>query len=89
MVDFENEKKPVETGADGSLDVESGQVTTEVLYDKNGFELFPQPVQDDELDPLNWSPFQKHGILSIVMALWVARDSSESVCSSRQVLIFD
>lgn len=33
--------------------------------------LFPQPV-DDPLDPLNWSFFQKHGILAIVMALYVA-----------------
>jgi hypothetical protein len=30
--------------------------------------LHPQPV-DDPLDPLNWSFFQKHGILAIVMAL--------------------
>jgi hypothetical protein len=28
----------------------------------------PQPV-DDPLDPLNWTFFQKHGILAIVMAL--------------------
>ena len=33
---------------------------------KNGIRLHPQPTSDP-LDPLNWSSFQKHGILSIVM----------------------
>ncbi|EME46480.1 hypothetical protein DOTSEDRAFT_78755 [Dothistroma septosporum NZE10] len=70
MADLEKEKKPVDFGADRSLDVESGQVTTGVLYDKNGFELFPQPIEGDSLDPLNFSSLQKHGILAIVMALY-------------------
>ncbi|KAF3021230.1 hypothetical protein E8E15_005013 [Penicillium rubens] len=43
---------------------------TEILYiaavNKNGIRLHPQPTADS-LDPLNWSSFQKHGILSIVM----------------------
>jgi hypothetical protein len=48
---------------------EAGSITAEVLLDKNGFRLFPIPVQGDALDPLNWSWIQKHVILSIVMAL--------------------
>jgi hypothetical protein len=48
---------------------EPGSITAEVLLDKNGFPLFPIPVQGDALDPLNWSWMQKHVILSIVMAL--------------------
>ncbi|KAJ5177413.1 Major facilitator superfamily domain general substrate transporter [Penicillium coprophilum] len=43
---------------------------TQVLYgaavNKNGIRLHPQPTADS-LDPLNWSIFQKHVILSIVM----------------------
>jgi len=34
-------------------------------------ELHPKPVPNDPLDPLNWSTFQKHTILAIVMALYV------------------
>ncbi|SMR62884.1 unnamed protein product [Zymoseptoria tritici ST99CH_3D1] len=49
---------------------EAGSITAEVLLDKNGFRLFPIPVQGDVLDPLYWSWFQKHTILSIVMALY-------------------
>jgi hypothetical protein len=44
--------------------------STQVLYcatvNKNGIRLHPQPTADP-LDPLNWSKFQKHVILSIVM----------------------
>ncbi|CZT21598.1 related to MFS transporter [Ramularia collo-cygni] len=40
------------------------------LLDPHGFDLFPQPVQGDALDPLNWTWLQKHVILSIVMALY-------------------
>jgi hypothetical protein len=58
--------EPVEGQADGG---EPGQITAEVLLDPNGFKLFPQPVRGDDLDPLNWTSFQKHVILSIVMAL--------------------
>ncbi|KAJ5807574.1 Major facilitator superfamily domain general substrate transporter [Penicillium robsamsonii] len=43
---------------------------TQVLYsttvNENGIRLHPQPTADP-LDPLNWSKFQKHVILSIVM----------------------
>jgi hypothetical protein len=42
---------------------EEGDVASHVILN-----LQPQPV-DDPLDPLNWSFFQKHGILAIVMAL--------------------
>lgn len=36
---------------------------------KDGFRLHPQPTSDP-LDPLNWSSFQKHTILGIVMYLY-------------------
>lgn len=58
--------EPESAAADGG---EPGQITAEVLLDPNGFKLFPQPVRGDDLDPLNWSSWQKHVILSIVMAL--------------------
>ncbi|KAK4446759.1 MFS transporter [Podospora aff. communis PSN243] len=45
-------------------------VTDELVLGKDGFALFPQPVLSDELDPLNWSSFQKHTILAIIMALY-------------------
>lgn len=70
------------TAAEGKHDVESlgtsnektvrepmGTVSNEVIIGDDGFKLFPQPVTGDKLDPLNWSFFQKHAILSIVMAL--------------------
>lgn len=41
----------------------------QVFLNKDGFELFPQPVSGDNLDPLNWSFAQKHTILAIIMAL--------------------
>ncbi|KAH0429119.1 hypothetical protein CcaCcLH18_08616 [Colletotrichum camelliae] len=46
-----------------------GKATQEVTITKDGFSVHPQPVQDDPLDPLNWSAFQKNSILAIVMAL--------------------
>ncbi|GIZ41604.1 hypothetical protein CKM354_000490300 [Cercospora kikuchii] len=67
MVDEKSEKKS--SIAEGP-DTEAGLVSSEVLVDKNGFVLFPVPVQGDALDPLNWSAFQKHTILGIVMALY-------------------
>ncbi|KAK0391419.1 hypothetical protein NLU13_0919 [Sarocladium strictum] len=51
-------------------DVVSGQTTPEVILSKHGLRLHPQPVVSDPLDPLNWSTFQKHSILAIVMALY-------------------
>ena len=36
------------------------------IVTKDGFRLHPQPTSDP-LDPLNWSSFQKHSILAIVM----------------------
>ncbi|KAF4880720.1 putative transporter [Colletotrichum siamense] len=47
-----------------------GKATHEVTITKDGFSVHPQPVQDDPLDPLNWSAFQKNSILAIVMALY-------------------
>lgn len=47
---------------------------TQILYqaavNKNGIKLHPQPTSDS-LDPLNWSSFQKHTILAIVMFKYV------------------
>jgi MFS family permease len=51
-------------------DTVQGSVTDELVLSKDGFALFPQPVLSDELDPLNWSSFQKHTILAIIMALY-------------------
>jgi len=45
--------------------VEGAQVACYAV-DKNGIKLHPQPTSDP-LDPLNWSNFQKHTILSAVM----------------------
>jgi hypothetical protein len=44
----------------------------EVVLSEDRVVLHPQPVQDDALDPLNWSSFQKHTLLAIVMALWAS-----------------
>lgn len=54
---------------DGSGIQQTGQSTNEIFLGKDGFKLFPQPVQGDALDPLNWSFVQKHTILVIIMAL--------------------
>ncbi|KAM3424476.1 hypothetical protein BST61_g6480 [Cercospora zeina] len=67
MFDDQSEKKG---SVVESRDTEAGLVSAEVLVDKNGFKLFPIPVQGDALDPLNWPTFQKHTILGIVMALY-------------------
>lgn len=40
-----------------------------IVIGRDGFQLFPQPVLKDPLDPLNWSKVQKNSILAIVMAL--------------------
>lgn len=37
---------------------------------RHGVRIHPQPTTDP-LDPLNWSSFQKHTILAIVMFLYV------------------
>lgn len=66
MSDIQSEKK---VSVVDVPDTEAGYITADVPVDKNGFKLFPIPVQGDPLDPLNWSWFQKHAILSIVMAL--------------------
>lgn len=47
------------------------QIAIEVpSVNKNGIKLHPQPTSD-ALDPLNWSKFQKHVILAIVMFKYV------------------
>lgn len=40
----------------------------DIILSESGIVLHPQAVKD-VLDPLNWSNFQKHTILAIVMAL--------------------
>ncbi|KIX04437.1 uncharacterized protein Z518_05305 [Rhinocladiella mackenziei CBS 650.93] len=40
--------------------------TVENMITRDGFRVHPQPTSDP-LDPLNWSSFQKHSILAIVM----------------------
>jgi len=55
---------------DSTVNVAHGTITDELVLSKDGFALFPQPVLNDELDPLNWSTFQKHTILAIIMALY-------------------
>ncbi|KAM7190062.1 Major facilitator superfamily domain containing protein [Naviculisporaceae sp. PSN 640] len=61
---------PPGASLDSKVQVSQGNITDEVVLSKHGFPLFPQPVLSDELDPLNWSPTQKHAILAIVMALY-------------------
>ncbi|GKT60202.1 MFS transporter [Colletotrichum tofieldiae] len=57
---------PVTPGEDDGI----GRSTQEVSLTKDGFSVHPQPVPGDAMDPLNWSSFQKHTILAIVMALY-------------------
>ncbi|KAL1842345.1 hypothetical protein VTJ49DRAFT_5513 [Mycothermus thermophilus] len=69
MVDLEEREKkapPTPTRAPSVV----GHVTDELALSPNGLPLWPQPVRGDDLDPLNWSKFQKHIILAIVMALY-------------------
>jgi hypothetical protein len=72
MADEKKDHKapPTPTGST----IEGGHVTEELLLSPNGLPLWPQPVRGDDLDPLNWSKFQKHVILAIVMALYVVPD---------------
>ena len=64
-LDFESSKPPTTT----QTQIYQGTITDALVVGKDGFALFPQPVQSDPLDPLNWSSIQKHSILSIIMAL--------------------
>ncbi|KAK1758951.1 MFS transporter [Echria macrotheca] len=61
------ESKP---SPDSPFHVAHGAISDELALSKDGFPLFPQPVPSDPLDPLTWSPTQKHTILAIVMALY-------------------
>lgn len=73
MEDAENKKElslPIDLGgsvADGSIRYAANEIVTS----KDGFNLFPQPVLGDNLDPLNWSFVQKHIILAIIMSMLV------------------
>jgi len=62
---------PVDEKAEGPV---APPPMTDNIITKDGFELHPQPTSDP-LDPLNWSRFQKHSVLAIVMLM---------VCISRQ-----
>ena len=67
-------EKPGESKRLGQMDITSqdgqtDQVTDELYLTKDGLQLFPQPVTEDSLDPLNWTFVQKHVILCIIMAL--------------------
>jgi hypothetical protein len=65
MDEIESEKQPNKLPLSGiPPDTQQG----EVILSENGIVLHPQAV-DDALDPLNWTSFQKHTILAIVMAL--------------------
>lgn len=66
MAEIEKKKDP-EIDAPSPDPVDSAQ--GEALLSKSGVVLHPHPVQNDVLDPLNWSSFQKHTLLAIVMAL--------------------
>lgn len=67
------EKKSLETTGVSPESIPNGHdhlATDEVVFvGEDGFKLFPQPIREDKLDPLNWSFAQKHVILAIVMAL--------------------
>ena len=50
---------------------QAGDLETSAIYLASDItEIHPKPVPNDPLDPLNWSKFQKHTILAIVMALY-------------------
>ncbi|KAL1592652.1 hypothetical protein SLS60_011068 [Paraconiothyrium brasiliense] len=63
-----DEKKDSGPSAPAQTPTDSAQ--GEIALSKDGIILHPQAVQNDALDPLNWSSFQKHTILAIVMALY-------------------
>ncbi len=52
------------------IDLTSGLIDTVVegAVTKDGIKIHPQPTTDP-LDPLNWSPWRKNTILSIVMMM--------------------
>ncbi|KAJ4351146.1 uncharacterized protein N0V89_006485 [Didymosphaeria variabile] len=61
-------KKDLGLSVPGQTPTDSSQ--GEIILSENGIVRHPQAVQNDALDPLNWSSFQKHTILAIVMALY-------------------
>ncbi|GKT45010.1 quinidine resistance protein 3 [Colletotrichum spaethianum] len=74
MAELTTEKEKIVSPATPEED-SIGKTTQEVNLTKDGFSVHPQPVSGDAMDPLNWSPFQKHTILAIVMALYVGLDN--------------
>lgn len=68
------------------LDVEfDNRSVREDAVNRDGFNLFPQPIIGDEFDPLNWSFIQKHTILSIVMALYAFSFSGSLLSQVSQI----
>lgn len=61
-----NEKLDAGTVAPSPPNVEN-------VVTKDGIRVHPQPTTDP-LDPLNWTFFQKHSILAIVMLKFVFQD---------------
>jgi hypothetical protein len=57
-----------DAGDQEAVNLDNGvQIAIDVpAVNRNGNQLHPQPTSD-ALDPLNWSKFQKHVILAIVM----------------------
>ncbi|KAF2451855.1 MFS general substrate transporter [Karstenula rhodostoma CBS 690.94] len=67
MDETENKK---DFGITAPSQVPADSAHGEIILSQGGIVLHPQAVQDDALDPLNWSTFQKHTLLAIVMALY-------------------
>ncbi|KAL5403204.1 hypothetical protein PMIN03_010079 [Paraphaeosphaeria minitans] len=67
MYEMETKK---DLGIDTPSQVPTDSAQGEIISSEGGTALHPHPVQDDALDPLNWSSFQKHILLAIVMALY-------------------
>lgn len=63
-------KMPMQkTYSEGQSACPSDAASFPVTFSADGSATSPQPVQGDDLDPLNWSKVQKHVILAIVMGL--------------------
>lgn len=82
MADSANEKEQVPVGAGEAMrqplseKLEDSTIappppTVENIITRDGIRVHPQPTADP-LDPLNWSSFQKHSILAIVMYKYVS-----------------
>jgi hypothetical protein len=67
----ENMQQPLQEKREDST-IAPPPPAVENLVTRDGIRLHPQPTTDP-LDPLNWSSFQKHSILAIVMFKYVHR----------------